>query len=376
MRDLAAYQDKGTVWALAEQLQRLVTRPWTIMEVCGGQTHAILRYGIDQLLPSGVTLLHGPGCPVCVTPTAIIEQAQRLALLPGVALCTFGDMLRVPGREEDLAAIKARGGDVRLVQSPLGALELAQRHRDLAVVLLAIGFETTAPAYALALRQAAALGLTNFFLLPALARVVPAMELICADRDSPVDAFLAAGHVAAVTGTAELKVLAARWQRPVVVTGFEPVDLMVGLEACLRHLEAKEAVVVNAYPRVVGDLGNALAQEAVASVFVAQDMEWRGLGLIPQGGLGLRPAFGAFDASRRFPLAPLGEPNPTACQAGLVLRGRLKPSSCPAFGRSCTPASPLGAPMVSGEGACAAYFGRFGAALPPSAAAVPLEVTP
>ncbi len=352
----------GAVAELAAELARLTTRPWTLMEVCGGQTHAIVRWGLDQLLPPGMRLLHGPGCPVCVTPAASLDAALALARRPEVILCSYGDMLRVPGSAaaggEDLLGVRAAGGDVRLLTSPLQALDLARRHPQRQVVFLAVGFETTAPATALLVRQAVALGLSNLTLLLAHVRVVPAMAAILADSEHQVQGFLAAGHVAAVMGTAELQQLVDRWRLPVVVTGFEPLELLRGVWACVRQLEAGEAQLTNAYPAAVRRGGNRDAQELLATVFQPQDQCWRGLGVIAGGGLALRPAYHHLDARQRFGLVldSPGAEAPQVCIAGAILRGVARPSACPAFGSSCTPDHPLGAPMVSSEGACAAYY--------------------
>ena len=352
----------GAVAELAAELARLTTRPWTLMEVCGGQTHAIVRWGLDQLLPPGMRLLHGPGCPVCVTPAASLDAALALARRPEVILCSYGDMLRVPGSAaaagEDLLGVRAAGGDVRLLTSPLQALDLARRHPQRQVVFLAVGFETTAPATALLVRQAVALGLSNLTLLLAHVRVVPAMAAILADSEHQVQGFLAAGHVAAVMGTAELQQLVDRWRVPVVVSGFEPLELLRGVWACVRQLEAGEAQLNNAYPAAVRRGGNRDAQELLATVFQPQDQCWRGLGVIAGGGLALRPAYQHLDARQRFGLV-LDSPGaevPEVCIAGAILRGVARPSACSAFGSSCTPDHPLGAPMVSSEGACAAYY--------------------
>ncbi len=366
----------ASVRDLAGQLASMVTRPWTLMEVCGGQTHAIVRWGLDQLLPQGVRLIHGPGCPVCVTPAATIDAALELARRPEVILCSYGDMLRVPGSRrgadgegaggDDLLGVRAAGGDVRLLTSPLQALELARREPGRQVVFLAVGFETTAPATALLARQALLAGVGNLTLLGAHVRVPPAMEAILAAEGNEVEGFLAAGHVAAVMGTAELEQLVARHRVPVVVTGFEPLDLMRGLAACLERLEKGRPEVVNAYGRVVREGGNPAARALLAEVFEVVDRPWRGFGVIPGGGLELRGPYRRLDARRRFglaipptPAAGAGTPGAPGeegvCIAGEILQGRRTPADCPAFGGACTPEHPLGAPMVSSEGACAAY---------------------
>lgn len=416
------------VKAMAAELAAITTRPWTLMEVCGGQTHAIVRWGLDQLLPEGLRLIHGPGCPVCVTPARTIEQALALAQRPEVILCSYGDMLRVPGEGRDtLLSVRAAGGDVRLLTSPLQALELARNHPGRQVVFLAVGFETTAPATALLARQALAAGATNLSLLAAHVRVSPAMEAILAEPANRVQGFLAAGHVCSVLGTAELEQLVDRWRLPVVVTGFTPPELMAGVLACVRQLEGGEARVENAYGAVVQTAGNPAARLLLEDVFEPCDRPWRGLGVMAGGGLALRGPYRALDAIERFRLewgtsehpttapaasspareAPTetrhdrhgaGPPRPGTddggcltcgigdpdtgrdhqrapvqvsaaarrvkatstieepCIAGSILRGLATPEQCPAFGTTCTPERPLGAPMVSSEGACAAYF--------------------
>ena len=348
-------RDPATVRRLCDALAGAVSRPWTLMEICGGQTHAILRAGIDRLLPPALTLVHGPGCPVCVTPTGLIDQAIELAARPEVILCSFGDMLRVPGSAGDLLGARAAGGDVRAVYSPLDALALARREPRRQVVFFAVGFETTAPAAAAAVRQAHALGLRNFSLLMAQVRVPPAIEAILGAPDNRIQGFLAAGHVCAVMGQGEYVPLVERFAVPIVVTGFEPVDILLGVLACVRQLEAGQARLENAYARAVRAAGNPAARALLDEVFEPVTRRWRGLGAVPDGGLGLRPAYAAFDAAARFGLADRQAAEPAACRAGEVLQGRLKPAECPAFGRECTPQRPLGAPMVSSEGACAAY---------------------
>jgi hydrogenase expression/formation protein HypD len=351
--------------ALARRLAERATRPHTVMEVCGGQTHSIVRWGLDQLLPPDLHLIHGPGCPVCVTPAATIDGAIALARRPGVILCTYGDMVRVPGTQPgvDLLEARAAGGDVRLLTSPLEALALARNAPDHQVVFLAVGFETTAPATALLARQALALGLANLSLLTAHVRVAPAMEAILADPANTVEAFLAAGHVCTVLGTAELEALVERFQVPVVVTGFEPADLMAGLCQAVDLLEAGRAELANAYGRVVRPQGNPAARALLDAVFQPVDQPWRGLGPIPGGGLALRPPYDTLDARRRFPLPSADDAKEPACPtceapciSGAILQGRATPDQCAAFGSACTPEHPLGAPMVSSEGACAAWY--------------------
>jgi len=366
MKYLDEYRDPQAVETLVRQIAREVTGEWTLMEVCGGQTHNIVRFGLEQLLPSSVELLHGPGCPVCVTPAEKIDHAIALAGRPEVTLCSFGDMLRVPGTGADLLAAKARGGDVRVVYSPLDALQLARDDPSRQVVFFAVGFETTAPANAMAAYQARQGGIDNFSLLVSQVLVPPAMEAILAAPERRVDGFLAAGHVCTVMGLAAYHRLAAQYRVPIVATGFEPVDILEGVWRCLKQLEAGRATVENSYARAVRPEGNRHAQEVLNTVFEVIDMPWRGLGSLPASGLRLRPAFAAHDAARRFPAetspavaqgeTQSADPGEDPCRAGDVLTGRLKPCDCPHFGEGCTPAHPLGAPMVSSEGACAAYF--------------------
>lgn len=352
----------ATTAGMARQLADLVRRPWTLMEVCGGQTHAIVRWGLDQLLPDAVELIHGPGCPVCVTPAACIDLALQLARRPEVILCSYGDMLRVPGSDpgDDLLSARAAGGDVRLLTSPLQALDLALLHRDRQVVFLAVGFETTAPATAVLAQQVLAMGVDNLSLLVAHVRVAPAMAAILDNPANRVQGFLAAGHVGTVMGLAELETLVQRHRVPVVVTGFEPHDLLSGLLACVQLLEAGQAAVVNAYGRVVRPEGNVVAQRLIDNVFTPVNQSWRGMGVLPASGLALRGDYRRLDARERFAAGEFvpPEPSPTAspCISGQILAGLAKPPECPAFGGECHPHHPLGAPMVSSEGACAAYY--------------------
>jgi len=356
MRFLDEYRDGPAAGPLVEAIRRLVTRPWSLMEVCGGQTHSIVRYGLDDLLPPELTLIHGPGCPVCVTPVELIDKALAIAARPGVIFCSFGDMLRVPGSARDLLRVKSEGADVRIVYSPLDALAVAEQNPDREVVFFAVGFETTAPANALAVSQARRRGLRNFSLLVSHVRVPPAIEAIMASPRSRVDGFLAAGHVCAVMGTAEYLPLAAKYRVPIVVTAFEPLDLLQGIHMCVKQLEEGRHEVENQYERLVRAGGNRPAQALVGEVFQVVDRTWRGIGPIPDSGLGLRPAYAEYDAETRFGVEGVGGPESTECQSGLVLQGLLKPRECPAFGSRCTPEIPLGATMVSGEGACAAYY--------------------
>ena len=356
MKFLDEYRDPELARTLAREIARVTTKPWTIMEVCGGQTHAIVKFGIDQLLPSGVTLLHGPGCPVCVTSLELIAKALEIAARPEGIFCSFGDMLRVPGSNKDLVSVKSEGGDVRIVYSPLDAVKLAAQHPEREVVFFGVGFETTAPATAMAVRQATRLGLQNFFLLVAHVLVPPAMEAILDSPDCRVHGFLAAGHVCAVMGYTEYEPMVAKYRVPVVVTGFEPLDILHGVLLCIRQLEEGRAEVENQYARVVRREGSLPAHELLAEIFEVVPRKWRGIGPIPRSGLGLKPAYAAFDAERRFGLAGHEVEESPDCLSGLVLQGRIKPHECPAFGTRCTPEHPLGATMVSSEGACAAYY--------------------
>ena len=357
MKYLDEYRDRDAAQRCAEALRRRVTRPWTIMEVCGGQTHAIVRFGLDALLPDSVSLVHGPGCPVCVTPLERIDQALALARRPEVILCSYGDMLRVPGSGGvDLRQVKAEGGDVRVLYSPLDALALAAAHPEREVVFFAVGFETTAPAHALLVEQARARGLTNVSLLVSHVLVPPAIEAILTAPANRVQGFLAAGHVCTIMGVDEYRPLAARYRVPIVVTGFEPLDILQGVLLCVRQLEEGRAEVETQYSRAVRDGGNQHARDLLTRVFETGPRSWRGLGPIPESGLRLRPERAEFDAERRFQLAPGGAEEPSECRAGDVLTGVLRPTECPAFGARCTPETPLGAPMVSTEGACAAYY--------------------
>jgi hydrogenase expression/formation protein HypD len=350
------YREGGSVGAVIERIERMVTRPWNLMEICGGQTHSIIRFGIDELLPDRISLIHGPGCPVCVTPIGLIDQAIELTTQPDVVLCSFGDMLRVPGSDRDLFAAKAAGGDVRIVYSPMDALALAQRNPEKKVVFFAVGFETTAPANAMAVYQARKQGVTNFFILVSHVLVPPAMEAILSSPDNRVDGFLAAGHVCTIMGESEYHSIAERFKVPIVVTGFEPLDLVQGVYHCVKQLEEGRHVVENQYARAVRSEGNATARELMNRVFVVTDRCWRGIGEIPNSGLALGAPYHAHDAVRHFKLEDKPVAEDPECQAGSVLRGLIKPDACPAFGHRCTPERPLGAPMVSNEGACAAYY--------------------
>jgi len=354
---LDEYRDDRIARGLLDEIVRIVTRPWTLMEVCGGQTHTLIRQGIDQLLPAEIELVHGPGCPVCVTPLALIDEAIAIAKREDTIVCSFGDMLRVPGSEQDLFAARSVGGDVRVVYSPLDALEIARRNPDKTVVFFAVGFETTAPANAMAVKLAKDLGVPNFALLVAHVLVPPAILAILVSPGNRVRGFLAPGHVCAIQGWTEYEPIARDYGVPIVVTGFEPLDLLEGIRMTVAQLEQGRAEVQNQYVRAVVRDGNVAARRVVEQVFETCDRAWRGIGVIPRSGLRLREAYRAHDAEVLFPRAggvPASESE--ICIAGEVLRGRAKPHDCPAFGTLCTPESPLGAPMVSSEGACAAYF--------------------
>lgn len=341
---------------LLDEIHATVTRPWVIMEICGGQTHAIVRSGIDQLLPPAVRLVHGPGCPVCVTPLEIIDQAIAIAGQPGVIFCSFGDMLRVPGSSHDLLSARALGADVRMVYSPLEAVRIARENPSRQVVFLAIGFETTAPGNAMALLQAAKEGLTNFSLLVSHVLVPPAMRALLDSPDNQVQGYLAAGHVCTVMGLADYEQISTGYRVPIVVTGLAPNDILDGLLRILRQLEAGQHQVENQYGRSVRQEGNPLAQAVMEQVFVTQDQRWRGIGLLPKSGLGLREAFSTFDAAKRWDKTGVSSQESTECLSGLILQGRKRPDQCPAFASKCRPEHPLGATMVSSEGACAAYY--------------------
>ena len=356
MKFVSEYRDPTLTQPLLDAIAALASRPCTLMEICGGQTHAILKYGIDRLLPDTIELIHGPGCPVCVTPVAAIDRAIQLAAQPGLIFCSFGDMLRVPGSQQDLLNVKASGGDVRPVYSPLDAVTLARNHPDREVVFFAVGFETTAPAVAMAAVQARKLKLRNFSLLVSHVRVPPAMTALLNAEYNRVEGFLAAGHVCTVMGYTEYETLAETFRVPIVVTGFEPVDVLNGIYHCVKQRHEGRHCVENAYRRSVRREGNAAARALLDEVFVVVDRDWRGLGCLPDSGLGLAPAYRDFDAEARFKLPPVADVPPNECQSGQILTGQIKPDQCPAFGTRCTPEHPLGATMVSSEGACAAYY--------------------
>ena len=356
MKYIDEYRNGDTARKIAQSIHELITKPWTIMEICGGQTHAIVKFGIDRLLPTNITLIHGPGCPVCVTPLEMIEKAIEIASLREVIFCSFGDMLRVPGTSRDLLSVRAEGGDVRVVYSPLDAVKIAEETPGREVVFFAVGFETTAPANAMAALHAERKSLSNFSLLVSHVLVPPAMEAILAAPGNLVRGFLAAGHVCAVMGYEEYESIAACHNVPIVVTGFEPVDILQGIYKCVRQLEENRAEVVNQYTRSVRREGNLSARKLIREVFRVVPRKWRGIGEIPQSGLGLAEKYSAFDAELRFGLANRMADEPEECISGKILRGIRKPYECPAFGVRCVPEHPLGAPMVSSEGACAAYY--------------------
>ena len=360
MKFVDEYRDQARAQRYLDAIAKLVTRPWTVMEVCGGQTHAIVKFGIDQLLPPEVSLVHGPGCPVCVTPLAMIDKAIEIALRPDVIFTSFGDMARVPGSDTNLLMAKARGAELRLVYSPLDSLQIARGNPHKQVVFFAVGFETTAPATAMAVHRARREGLGNFSMLVAHVLVPPAMEAILASPLRKIQGFLAAGHVCTVMGYEEYLPIAQRFGVPIVVTGFEPLDILQGIYMCLRQLEDGRAEVENPYARVVRASGNHAAQEIIREVFQIVPRHWRGVGEIARSGLGLTPTYAEFDAERRFGMAASSPDTAGECISGLVLQGIAKPMDCPSFGRRCTPDRPLGAPMVSSEGACAAYFKHRG----------------
>lgn len=356
MKYVTEYRDAKLVRGVVDEIARLATRPWTIMEICGGQTHSIVHYGLDQILPPSIELVHGPGCPVCVTPLELIDKALAIASRPEVIFCSYGDMLRVPGSEGDLFSVKAAGGQVRVVYSPLDAVELAVQNPGRQVVFFAIGFETTAPANVMSVLKARALGLKNYSVLVSHVRVPPAMHAILGSPSNRVQGFLLAGHVCAVMGYHEYPPLAEQYKVPMAVTGFEPLDLAQGILYTVRMLEQGRVAVENAYPRTVTFEGNQPAQRTIHEVFEDCDRTWRGIGTIPMSGWRLRPEFAAFDAEQRFDVGAIQTRESPLCIAGQILQGLKKPHDCAAFRKECTPEHPLGATMVSAEGACAAYY--------------------
>ncbi len=356
MKYLDEYRDAALAQQLTREIHRVTTRPWTLMEICGGQTHAIVKFGLDELLPEQITLIHGPGCPVCVTPVGIIDQALEIAARPGVIFTSFGDMLRVPGSRADLLSVKARGADVRIVYSPLDAVKLAAQNPAKEVVFFGVGFETTAPATALAVYRAAQQELKNFSMLISHVLVPPAMESLLSSPNCRVQGFLAAGHVCAVMGFEEYVPVAKKFHVPIVVTGFEPLDILQGVWMAVQQLESGRAEVENQYTRAVRSDGNQMARQMMMEVFQVVPRQWRGIGEIPRSGLGLREGYQAFDAAIKFGVIGRRVEESPECRSGLVLQGQIKPHECPAFATKCAPEHPLGAPMVSSEGACAAYY--------------------
>jgi hydrogenase expression/formation protein HypD len=353
---LEEFQDPELAKRLLDDIRATATQPWAMMEVCGGQTHTIIRHGLDQLLPEGIELIHGPGCPVCVTPLEVIDKALEIAGRPGVIFCSFGDMLRVPGSEKDLFRVKSAGGDVRVVYSPMDALAIARKNPDKQVVFFGIGFETTAPPNAMTVYQARKLGIDNFSLLVSHVRVPPAIEAIMTSPVCRVQAFLAAGHVCTVMGTSEYPSLAERFKVPIVVTGFEPLDILEGIRRAVHQLEEGRHELENAYARVVSPEGNPIAIDMLEDVFEVVDRAWRGIGMIPQSGWRLSDRYRDWDAEARFEVGDINTQESAICRSGEVLQGLIKPHECAAFGKECTPRNPLGATMVSSEGACAAYY--------------------
>jgi hydrogenase expression/formation protein HypD len=356
MKYITEYRDADLVAQYLEEIRQTVTRPWTIMEVCGGQTHSLVKNGILNLLPPEVQMVHGPGCPVCVTPLNLIDKAVYLAEQKGVILCSYGDMIRVPGSAHSLLESKARGADVRILYSPLEAVKIAQENPQREVVFFAVGFETTAPANALSVIHAQRAGVSNYSILASHVLVPPAIEAVMNDEDSHIQGFLAAGHVCAIMGIDEYYPLVERYRIPIVVTGFEPVDLVQGILMTVRQLKKGEYRLENQYSRIVRPEGNPEAQKIIQQIFTVGDREWRGIGVIPMSGYEVREEFVAFDANVKFEVNIPKAPESDKCIAGLVLKGIKKPHDCPEFGRGCTPQMPLGAPMVSSEGACAAYY--------------------
>lgn len=356
MKFLSEYRDENATTLYLEELHKLVTRPWTLMEVCGGQTHSLVKNGILEMLPKEITMVHGPGCPVCVTPLGIIDEAIALAERDEVILCSFGDMLRVPGSTKSLLEVKAHGADVRIVYSPLEAVQLAVDNPDKEVIFFAVGFETTAPANALSVVQAEIRGVKNYSILASHVLVPPAMEAILSDPENKIDAFLAAGHVCTIMGMNEYDPIVEKYQVPIVVTGFEPVDLLQGILMTVRQLERGEAKLENQYARVVQREGNKLAQQTIGKVFDISDRTWRGIGEIPMSGYEVNAKYKYYNARLKFNLMPSDVKENGECISGAIMKGLKKPFECPHFGKKCKPEHPLGAPMVSSEGACAAYY--------------------
>jgi hydrogenase expression/formation protein HypD len=361
MRYIDEYRDGVSARRYADLIRTVTTRPWTLMEICGGQTHTIVKFGLESLLPDGITLVHGPGCPVCVTPLEMIEKALVIASRPDVIFTSFGDMLRVPGSSKDLLTVKAEGGNVRIVYSPLDAVKIARENPGKKVVFFAVGFETTAPANAMSVWQAHTLGLKNFSILCSHVLVPPAIEALMSSPGNRVQGFLAAGHVCTVMGYEEYVPIASKYRIPIVVTGFEPVDILQGVYLTVKQLEESRHEVENQYARAVRREGNIPAKRLIAEVFKVTDRRWRGIGMIPASGYRLREKYASYDSERVFDVGNVDVEESPMCSAGSILKGQMKPHECPSFGTTCTPEHPLGAPMVSSEGACAAYYhyGRY-----------------
>nr|WP_297918702.1 hydrogenase formation protein HypD [uncultured Allomuricauda sp.] len=356
MKYLSEYRDPELAREYLEEIKNTVSRPWSIMEVCGGQTHSLVKNGIIEMLPKAITMVHGPGCPVCVTPLKLIDKAVHLALEKQVILCSFGDMLRVPGSQKSLLEAKAEGADIRILYSPLEAVKIAEDHPNRQVVFFAVGFETTAPANALSVLHAHRKGLTNYSILASHVLVPPAIKAVIDDDESRIDGFLAAGHVCTIMGNAEYHPLSATYKVPIVVTGFEPLDVLQGILMVVRQLEQSKSEVENQYARIVREEGNVEAQKVIHEVFEVQNQTWRGIGEIPESGYAVRPKYAMHDATKKFEVAIEEAPENPKCISGLIMKGIKKPFQCSQFGKKCTPAFPLGAPMVSSEGACAAYY--------------------
>ncbi len=356
MKFVDEYRNKESVQGVAQAIKQITKKSWTIMEICGGQTHSIIRFGLDELLPKEITLVHGPGCPVCVTPLESVDRAIAIASRDDVIFCSFGDMLRVPGSQKDLLSVKAEGGDVRIVYSPMDALEVARKNSDKKVVFFAVGFEATAPGNAMAAYQAKKQNINNFFLLVSHVLVPPAIEMILSSDKNQVQGFLAAGHVCTIMGYEEYEPLAAKYKTPIVVTGFEPFDILQGIYMCVKQLEENRYEVENQYVRSVRREGNIVAKEIIDHVFEVSSRKWRGIGSIPRSGLILKKDYSKFDAEKIFDVSNITANEPKECISALVLQGIKKPNECDAFGKQCRPDHPLGAPMVSSEGACSAYY--------------------
>ncbi|MFD2586731.1 hydrogenase formation protein HypD [Croceitalea marina] len=356
MKYMSEYRDPELAKKYLEEIKKTVTQPWSIMEVCGGQTHSLVKNGIIEMLPKTVTMIHGPGCPVCVTPLNIIDKAIHLALEENVILCSFGDMLRVPGSKKNLLEAKAEGADIRILYSPLEAVRIAEDHPDKEVVFFAVGFETTAPANALSVIHAHRKELKNYSILTSHVLVPPAIKAVIDDEESKIDGFLAAGHVCTIMGNSEYHPLSKTYEVPIVVTGFEPLDVLQGILMVVRQLEANKAEVENQYARIVKEEGNPEAQKMIHQIFEIKNQIWRGIGEIPDSGYQVRPEYGDFDAKRKFQIEIPEAPENPDCISGQIMKGLKKPFECSQFGKKCKPTNPLGAPMVSSEGACAAYY--------------------